>query len=111
MENADHNETEEYENVYKEFANEAEREGQMAVAHSFRSIGEIEKEHAKRFALFAKLLKENKLFVSDVECEWMCLNCGHIYKGKNVPEICPVCSHEKGYFVRVELAPYYSENK
>lgn len=111
LENADHNETEEYENVYKEFANEAEREGQMAVAHSFRSIGEIEKEHAKRFSLFAKLLKENKLFVSDVECEWMCLNCGHIYKGKNVPEICPVCSHEKGYFVRVELAPYYPENK
>ena len=111
LENANHNETEEYENVYREFANEAEREGYMAIAHSFRSIAEIENEHAKRFGLFAKLLKENKLFVSDVECEWMCLNCGHIYKGKNVPEICPVCSHEKGYFVRVELAPYYPESK
>ncbi len=111
LENADHNETEEYENVYREFANEAEREGHMAIAHSFRSIAEIENEHAKRFSLFAKLLRENKLFVSDVECEWMCLNCGHIYNGKNVPEICPVCSHEKGYFVRVELAPYYPENK
>ncbi len=110
LENAHHNETEEYENVYKQFADEAEREGHLAVAGSFKDIGEIEKEHARRFKLFADLLKENKLFVSDIECEWMCLNCGHIYKGTNVPEVCPVCSHAKGYFVRVELAPYFAEN-
>ncbi len=106
LENAHHNEMEEYSDVYKTFGEEAEREGYMAVAGSFKDIGAIEKEHANRFELFAKLLRENKLFVSDVECEWMCLNCGHIYKGKNVPEACPVCHHEKGYFVRIELAPY-----
>ncbi len=106
LENARHNEMEEYSDVYKSFGEEAEREGYMAVADSFKDIGEIEKEHANRFELFAKLLKENKLFVSDVECEWMCLNCGHIYKGEKVPEVCPVCHHEKGYFVRIELAPY-----
>lgn len=111
LENAHHNENEEYENVYKEFEKEAEREGYMAVASSFKEIGKIENEHAKRFKLFADLLKQNKLFINDIECEWMCLNCGHIYKGTNVPEVCPVCSHEKGYFVRVELAPYYAENK
>ena len=106
LENANQNENEEYEKVYKEFEKEAEREGHMAVANSFKEIAEIENEHAKRFKLFADLLKQNKLFVSDVECEWMCLNCGHIYKGTNVPEACPVCYHEKGYFVRIELAPY-----
>ncbi len=111
LENANHNENEEYEKVYKEFEKEAEREGYMAVANSFKEIAEIENEHAKRFKLFADLLKQNKLFVSDVECEWMCLNCGHIYKGTNVPDACPVCYHEKGYFVRIELAPYYPENK
>ncbi len=106
LENAHHNEMEEFDNVYKAFAEEAEREGQMAVAASFKQIGEIEKEHANRFKLFAKLLKENKLFVSDTKCEWMCLNCGHIFNGEKVPEACPVCHHEKGYFVRIELAPY-----
>lgn len=110
LENAHHNETEEYKDVYNQFANEAEREGHMAIAQSFKEIGEIENEHAKRFKLFANYLKENKLFVSDVECKWMCLNCGHIYSGKNVPEACPVCYHEKGYFIRIELAPYFSEN-
>ncbi len=106
LENAHHNENEEYENVYKEFEEVAEREGHMAIANSFKEIGAIENEHANRFKLFADLLKQNKLFVNDVECEWMCLNCGHIYKGKSVPEACPVCYHKKGYFVRIELAPY-----
>lgn len=110
LENAHHNEMEEFDNVYKAFADEAEREGHIAVAGSFKEIAKIEKEHAERFNLFAKLLKENKLYVSDVECEWMCLNCGHIYKGKKVPEVCPVCHHEKGYFVRLRLAPYCHKN-
>ena len=106
LENAEHNESEEFKNVYKSFAETAEREGNMAVAGSFKDIAKIENTHSERFKLFAELLKTNKLFVSDVECEWMCLNCGNIYKGKKVPEVCPVCSHEKGYFVRLELAPY-----
>ncbi len=106
LENATHNEFEEHDDVYKSFAEVAEREGQMQVAGSFKDIAVIEKTHAERFQHFAKLLKENKLFVSDVECEWMCLNCGNIYKGKQVPEVCPVCHHEKGYFIRLELAPY-----
>lgn len=110
LENANHNENEEYSNVYKSFAEEAEREGHIAIAQSFKNIANIENEHAKRFDLFAKLLRENKLFVNDIECEWMCLNCGHIIKTKTVPEICPVCSHEKGYFVRLELAPYCAKN-
>ncbi len=109
LENAVHNENEEYEDVYKSFAEKAQEEGNLAVAGSFKSIGKIEKAHAERFKLFAQLLKENKLFISDVECDWVCLNCGNIYKGKSVPEVCPVCAHERGYFVRLELAPYTSK--
>ena len=106
LENATHNEFEEYEDVYKSFAETAEAEGNLPVAASFKNIAEIEKTHAERFKYFAELLRQNKLFVADAECEWMCLNCGHIYKGKAVPEVCPVCSHERGYFIRLELAPY-----
>lgn len=106
LENAAHNEFEEYDNVYKSFAETAEREGNIPVASSFKEIAEIEKTHSERFKLFAELLKSEKLFVSDIECDWMCLNCGNIFNGKKVPEICPVCHHEKGYFIRLELAPY-----
>ena len=106
LENAAHNEFEEFDNVYKSFAETAEREGNIPVASSFKQIADIEKTHSERFKLFAQLLKENKLFVSDIECDWMCLNCGNIFNGKKVPEICPVCHHEKGYFISLELAPY-----
>ena len=106
LENAVHNETEEYEDVYQSFANKAKEEGIMDVAHSFEMIAKIENEHAKRFDMFAELLKQNKLFVSDVKCDWVCLNCGNVINVQQVPEICPVCSHERGYFVRLEFAPY-----
>lgn len=106
LEAAVHNELEEYNNVYKNFSDTARREGFMQAAAAFSNIADIEKVHADRFKLLAELLKENKLFVSDVTARWMCLNCGYIYSGTSVPDKCPVCSHEKGYFIRVELAPY-----
>ena len=106
LENAAHNEFEEFDNVYKTFAETAEREGHIPVASSFKQIADIEKTHSERFKLFAQLLKENKLFVSDIECDWMCLNCGNIFNGKKAPEVCPVCQHEKGYLIRLEFAPY-----
>ncbi len=103
---AKHNEYEEFDPVYKEFGDKAKEEGFAKVASSFYKIAEIEKAHGDRFEMFAKLLEENKLFVSDVECKWMCLNCGFVYEAKQVPDKCPVCEHDKGYFVRLELAPY-----
>ncbi len=103
---AAHDEYEEHETVYKEFESKAQEEGFASVAASFKMIGEIEKIHGDRFKKFAELLEQNKLFVSDVQCKWMCLNCGHVYDGKEVPQICPVCQHDKGYFIRLELAPY-----
>lgn len=103
---AQHNEYEEHDDVYLHFAEKAKEEGFNKVAGSFALIAEIEKTHGDRFGLFADLIEQNKLFVSDVECAWMCLECGNIYRGKSVPAECPVCHHDRGYFVRLELAPY-----
>lgn len=103
---AAHNENEEHDVVYKEFEQVAKEEGFDDVARAFFMIARVEKTHAQRFEKFREWMKENKLFVSDVSTEWMCLNCGHIISSKNVPEECPVCGEERGYFVRVTLAPY-----
>lgn len=103
---AEHNELEEYGDVYKHFAEVATNEGFPKVAAHFNLIAEVEKTHAERFTHFADLLEQNKLFLSDVSCQWMCLNCGHIIDSTQVPEKCPVCDHDKGYFVRLEFAPY-----
>ena len=78
---AQHNEYEEHDPIYKAFAEKAREEGFLKVAASFDGIAGIEKIHGDRFGKFAKLLEENKLFVSDVKTGWMCLNCGYVYEG------------------------------
>ena len=103
---AERNELEEYGDVYKHFSEVAANEGFAKISADFKQIAEIEKTHADRFSHFADLLEQNKLFLSDVSCEWMCLNCGNVINTTKVPEKCPVCNHDKGYFIRLEFAPY-----
>lgn len=105
---AQHNEYEEHDDVYKHFGEVAKQEGFTQVASSFEMIAGIEKVHGDRFGNLADLLENNKLFIADAAVNWMCLNCGYIYSGKEVPPKCPVCSHDKGFFIRLELAPYTS---
>lgn len=103
---AQHNEYEEHDPIYKAFGDKAKEEGFSKVAASFHLIAEIEKLHGDRFGRLAKLLEQNKLFISDVKTAWICLNCGYVYEGEAAPEKCPVCEHDRGYFIRFELSPY-----
>lgn len=103
LRSAQHNEYEEHDDVYSNFANVASQEGFTNIAETFKKIASIEKIHGDRFGKLADLLEQNKLFVSDVECTWVCLNCGHTQKTLAAPEICPVCHHDRGYFIRSEL--------
>lgn len=106
LKSAHHNEYEEYQDVYQNFSEIAKQEGFLKVAQDFKNIADIEKTHGDRFLEIAALLEKNQLYVSNVTCRWMCLNCGFIYEGTAVPERCPVCDHDQGYFIRIELAPY-----
>lgn len=103
---AQHNEEEEHDVVYADFSKIAAQEGFDAIAHTFSMIAGVEATHAQRFQYFADLLAQDKLFVSDVETGWMCLNCGQIIHSTAAPAMCPVCKHGQGFFIRLELAPY-----
>ena len=100
---AQQNEYKEHDEVYKAFAETAANEGFAKIAADFRNIAAIEKTHGERFAKFADLLESGKLFLADAECAWMCLNCGHIVNTKGAPEICPVCGHDQGFFIRLGM--------
>lgn len=100
LKSAAHNEFEEYNPVYSTFAKIAEEEGFMRVSKLFSMIAEIEKTHGERFNHFKELLEGNKLFSNNNETKWLCLNCGHLHSAKDAPQICPVCEHNQGYFVR-----------
>nr|WP_325184839.1 rubrerythrin family protein [uncultured Oscillibacter sp.] len=103
---AQHNELEEYDPVYKDFADTAQKEGFPQVAASFRQIAEIEKSHAGRFGYLADLLDRGQLFSAPGKTTWMCLNCGYLFEGAEAPQLCPVCQHDRGYYVRLDMAPY-----
>jgi rubrerythrin len=92
--------------IYSDFANTAKEEGFMQVYSSFNLISKVEKTHGDRFGMLADLIEKGKLFVNDVACDWVCLNCGHIHNGTQVPEKYPICQHDKGFFIRLELAPF-----
>lgn len=103
---AQHNEYEEHDNVYKGFGDTAYNEGFPEIGAKFHSIAQIERTHGDRFGRLADMLEKGELFTSNVKCMWMCLNCGYIFQASQTPECCPVCSHDRGYFVRLEFSPY-----
>jgi len=88
----------EWTDMYDTFAREAEEEGFTKIAFLFRKVGEIEKEHEKRYRILLSNLENDLIFKKESEIEWKCENCGFIFKGSNAPEKCPVCGYPKAYF-------------
>lgn len=107
---AEHNEREEFEDVYQAFGNTAREEGFLEVASAFFQIAEVEHTHQKRFGEVAKLLEENHYFASEQESRWICTNCGYIHEGKQAPTVCPVCRYAQGYFLPYSFAAYKGES-
>lgn len=108
LKKAQHNEYEEHDPVYKNFGDVALQEGFPEIASSFHQIAQIEKLHGNRFGRIAEHLEKGTLFVSDVKTKWICLNCGFVMEAKEAPATCPVCKHDRGYFIRFELSPFES---
>ncbi|MGI6406217.1 MAG: rubrerythrin [Syntrophaceticus sp.] len=96
---AQHNELEEWGEVYKSFGETAREEGFSEVANVFERIARIEKTHADRFGRLADEIENGSIFRRDEEIPWMCTVCGNIHLGKEAPGICNVCEHPQGYFM------------
>lgn len=103
---AEHNEHEEYADVYQAFGDVAKEEGFHEAASAFYQIAEIEHIHEERFGRLAEMLESNTYYNSDQVSTWMCTNCGYIHEGQLAPKVCPVCRHEQGYFIPYTMACY-----
>ena len=98
LKSAVHNEMQEFEDVYPEFAKIAKEEGFDHIAKLFLGVAEIEKAHEERYRKLLKNIDDKLVFSKDGECVWICRNCGHIVIGKEAPAVCPVCNHPQSYF-------------
>lgn len=88
----------EWTKLYKEAEDIARQEGFERIAAQFREIGEVEKEHEKRYGKLLKNLKEGKVFKKDTLVKWKCINCGYVHEGEEAPKECPACEHPQSYY-------------
>lgn len=91
-------EREEWTEMYKRMADEAEEEGFKEIAAQMRGVAKVEARHEERYNALAKNIVTGEVFVRSGKNRWECLNCGAIVISEKAPEMCPVCKHPKAYF-------------
>lgn len=91
-------ENEEWTELYKEFAEMAEKEWFYEIATLWRLISEIEKTHEVRYRRLAQDIKNSEVFSKSTEVSWKCRNCWHIHYWTQAPNKCPACLHPQAYF-------------
>ncbi len=99
LRNAASGEKYEWGTMYPEFEKVARGEGETEIADFFKEVGEVEEKHEERYNILAGLLESGKMFESEKETEWKCLNCGYIHKGISAPDKCPVCAKPQGWYM------------
>ena len=87
----------EWTDMYKNFAETAREEGFTRLAMLFEKVGEIEKEHEKRYLTLLQNIKDDRVFKKDGDKIWVCRNCGYVYTGKEALAVCPVCAHPQSF--------------
>ncbi len=95
----------EWSEMYDDMACVAREEGFEQIARQMEQVAAIEKEHETRYRKLWENIKTQQVFARDSEVTWICGSCGHEVKGKDAPEICPVCHHAQGYF-RIKAENY-----
>ena len=91
-------EYEEFIDLYKQAAIDAEEEGYDDIAESFQEILEVEERHYERYMKLWELVRDKKYFKRDHKVYWKCGNCGYVHEGEEAPETCPACKHAQKYF-------------
>jgi len=88
----------EYTDMYPDFADQAEKEGQQDIADRLRAIAKAESFHEERYKKLLAELENKTVFKREEKIYWICRNCGYIHEGTEAPEECPSCSHPRAYF-------------
>ena len=92
----------EWQHMYPEFADVADKEGFAEIAAVMRAIAKAEKFHGERYRQFAANIEAGTVFKRGEGTVWRCRNCGYIHTGANALEKCPACAHPLAHF---ELLP------
>ena len=88
----------EWTDMYPSFARTAGEEGFEEIAKIFHSIAVAEKQHERRYLGFLANIKNGTVFKRDNVVTWRCRNCGYLQEGREAPDKCPACDHQRDHF-------------
>lgn len=89
--------------TYNSFSRIAKDEGFLDISKKFAEVALIEKTHSEKFNTLSSCLENGTLFKTDTPTTWICLECGRVHYGTSAPNVCPVCGHDIGYYIRNDL--------
>lgn len=88
----------EWTDMYKKMAEEAREEGFDEIADRFEHVGEVEREHEKRYLKLLETVENGTVFKRENVVLWKCNNCGYLFEGEEAPKVCPACLHPQAHF-------------
>ena len=90
----------EWQKLYPDIAETAEKEGYPDIATRVRAIMVAEKHHSERYGKLLKLVGDDAFFKRGSKVVWVCMECGYEVEMDELPKdfVCPSCSHPRTYY-------------
>lgn len=89
--------------MYPQFAQEAQAEGQEKAALLFSQIAKVEAHHRDRYQKLLDMVKAGTVYKRETAIKWKCSKCGYVHEGTEPPPKCPVCAHPTEYFEPADM--------
>ncbi|MFX1390173.1 MAG: rubrerythrin [Promethearchaeota archaeon] len=90
----------EWQTLYPDIVETAEKEGYPDIAKRVRAIIKAEKHHSERYGKLLKLVGDDAFFKRGKKIIWVCMECGYEVEMDELPADfkCPSCDHPRAYY-------------
>lgn len=89
--------------MYPQFAEEAEAEGNTEAALLFKMIGKVEAHHRERYKKLLEMVQNSTVFKREEPIKWKCSVCGFTVEGTEPPPKCPACKNPREFYEPADL--------
>ncbi len=90
----------EWQTLYPDIVETADKEGYPDIAKRIRAIIRAEKHHSERYGKLLKLVGDDAFFKRGKKIVWVCMECGYEVEMDELPADfkCPSCDHPRAYY-------------
>ena len=90
----------EWQTLYPDIAETAEKEGYPDISKRVKAIIKAEKHHSERYGKLLKLVGDDAFFKRGKKVVWVCMECGYEVEMDELPKDfkCPSCDHPRAYY-------------